>query len=159
MDLRSSRMPISYNFTVHIRDKDIPSLPWSPNSYLTKIWLFWKISTSSSLASSINQITNKQLIAEKLQIVTADYNWRDGFYFIGFWKRKRESRFAEMSDALSDKNPNNSTLIILESTGKIGCIHNLMIQIIRWDSNAKCINKPTKQGWKYRYPKWLPLPF
>ena len=54
----------------------------APNHFWPKFDHFWKISTSPSLASSINQI--KQLIAEKLQRNTADCIWRDGFIFY-YW--------------------------------------------------------------------------
>ena len=71
----------------------------------SKFDLFWKTSTSPSLASSINQSIKSQTSSwlqknyKATQLIAIEGMV---FYFICFWKRKRESPFTELSDLLSD---------------------------------------------------------
>ena len=65
----------------------------------SKFDLFWKTSTSPSLASSINQSNRKQA-ADWRKITNLIAIEGMVFYFICFWKRKRESPFTELSDLL-----------------------------------------------------------
>ena len=67
----------------------------------SKFDLFWKTSTSPSLARSINQSNRKQA-ADWRKITNLIAIEGMVFYFICFWKRKRESPFTELSDLLSD---------------------------------------------------------
>ena len=123
----------------------------------SKFDLFWKTSTSPSLASSINQSNRKQA-ADWRKITNLIAIEGMVFLFYLFLETKmwitihRIVRLIVRLNALSDMHPKNS--IPLESTGKIGCI-----QIIWWHANVKFINKPTKQGWKYSYPRWPKLIF